>query len=331
MKPGVSRIRVAFTLIELLVVIAIIAILIGLLLPAVQQVREAAARAQCQNNLKQIGLASHNAAGAIGYFPCFYGWYPSLLPQTESGWGTQFFHLLPYLEQNNLYQSALTTGTNFDGGNPGGPYYSGEAGYGTASFVGAHVVKTFLCPSDPTCPPAGIVTNDVWGSNDGGQPLWAASSYAANGQVFGNFVPAIGSTSYTPRYTTFAQITDGLSNTVLFAERYTVCDGTQIANAGIVRSCLWDWNEPPGSTPGHAQWPVYDAFLDPSGNTAFPPPQIRPAVGYCDFQATNTGHTGGMQVGLCDGSVRTITSAVSQPTWQAANTIQGGEVLASDW
>jgi prepilin-type N-terminal cleavage/methylation domain-containing protein len=323
--------RKGFTLIELLVVIAIIAILIGLLLPAVQAAREAAARAQCQNNLKQIGLACHNLANTVGYFPCFYGWYPGWGPRVNNGWGTELFHVLPYIEQNNVYDSALTTATNFDGTNPGGPYYSSGAGYGTPNFVGARVIKTYICPSDPTIPPSGIVTNDVWGGNDAGQPSWAASSYAGNGMMFGNFTPLLGATIASPRYMTFAQISDGTSNTVLFGERYGVCDGTQIPNSGVVRACLWDWNEPPGAVPGHAQWPIYDAFLDPSGDTAFPLPQIRPLVGYCDFQANNTAHAGGMQAALCDGSVRTISSGMSQPTWHAANTPQGGEVLGSDW
>jgi prepilin-type N-terminal cleavage/methylation domain-containing protein len=317
----ISKSRCGFTLIELLVVIAIIAVLIGMLLPAVQQVREAASRARCLNNLKQIGLGSHNAASGIGYLPCFYGWYPVQGPSPGAGWGTQFFHLLPYIDQTPLYQSALISGTNWDGQNPGGAYYSAQAGYGTPNFVGAQVIKTYVCTSDPTCSNSVPVTNSVWGGNDGGQALWGPSSYAGNAQVFGVF---------TPYYYRLEQVTDGLSNTVFFSERYAVCDGTSYPSSGTVRACLWDWNEP-GAQAGHAQWPIYSDYVDPLGNTAFPLPQIRPQVGQCDWQAPNTGHSAGVSVALGDGSARTVSPGVSQATWQAAHTPQGGEVLGNDW
>ncbi|HVK12398.1 MAG TPA: DUF1559 domain-containing protein, partial [Gemmataceae bacterium] len=143
--------RSAFTLIELLVVIAIIAILIGLLLPAVQKVREAAARSQCQNNLHQIGLAAHNYASANGKLPPGYlGAYPDLW--TASGTGFQnagsLVYLLPYLEQDNVYRQFLT-------GLPAGylslnqihPTWSDPAYTDTIAASNTRI-KTYLCPSD---------------------------------------------------------------------------------------------------------------------------------------------------------------------------------------
>jgi prepilin-type N-terminal cleavage/methylation domain-containing protein/prepilin-type processing-associated H-X9-DG protein len=322
------RSRPAFTLVELLVVIAIIGILIGLLLPAVQQVREASHKAECINNLKQIGLGCHNAANTIGCLPAAYGWYPTFTPTDGSGWGSELFHLLPYIEQDGLYTSAAVTGPNFNGEDPGGVYYSAQARFGTDTFVGAEAIKLFLCPSDPTAPPSVAVTDPAHSVDNLAQLRWAPSSYAGNASVFGN------PTANQNNYFKLLQITDGLSNTVLFWERYAVCDGTAPGAVltlppGEVRACLWDWTEPPPGA-GNAQFPIYGDYVPPTAAN-FPLPQVKPQRGFCDWTASNTGHAGGTNVAMCDGSVRTVSPSVSLSTWQAANTPDAGDFLGSDW
>jgi len=164
-----SRLRRAFTLIELLVVIAIIAILIGLLLPAVQKVREAAARIQCGNNLKQFGVAIHNYASANQ------NKLPGLLSYNAGTSGTQWTsfwgNLLSYMEQDNVYQRAANTGAVWNSGN------------NTA------VIKPFICPSDPT-PNNGLCTTGANG--------WAGCSYAPDYLLFGpgQTTPRLGSECY---------------------------------------------------------------------------------------------------------------------------------------
>jgi prepilin-type N-terminal cleavage/methylation domain-containing protein/prepilin-type processing-associated H-X9-DG protein len=247
----------AFTLIELLVVIAIIAVLIGLLLPAVQKVREAAARSQCQNNLKQIGLAIHNYAAANdNMLPAAY----TLLPTADTDANAQFAgrrvglslqaNLLPYIEQDNLYRRLNPAVSEFDTVNipPNGPHAGQNTAYGTT-------VKTYLCPSNPT-PPALDYYNACWGPyGDGGGAvcfpggaaagvtnlnpppgqIWARSDYFPIAGIQNSLIDTLGlrakypgdtqmmGTLNDPQYPgggpfRIMAVTDGTSNTIFMAE-----------------------------------------------------------------------------------------------------------------
>src|SRR5690348_3709435 len=188
-SPSMTRSRSAFTLIELLVVIAIIAVLIGLLLPAVQKVREAAARTQDSNNLKQQCLALHSLNDALGKLPPVYNTYPNPAGGMgpPAGMGTLQYYLLPYLEQQNVYNQVMMTSDNCSG----------------------IALKVFMSPADPTMPADGMVT--MMGMPYGG------TSYTSNYQVFGNDA---GGSARLP-----ATFQDGTSNTIVFGQIYTNCGG----------------------------------------------------------------------------------------------------------
>jgi prepilin-type N-terminal cleavage/methylation domain-containing protein len=313
--------RHGFTLIELLVVIAIIAVLIGLLLPAVQKVREAASRIKCSNNLKQLGLAAHNYHDSRGHLPPVIGYYPP----SGGAFGTCFFHLLPFIEQDNLYRRAL-----------GSVAFPPPVGPTVVHFPGndnvySQPVKTFLCPSDPSAGPDGVVTIN-------GSPF-GASCYAPNAMVISE--RAIGPQG---KARIDADVPDGTSNTILHAEKYARCTKTTMAPQFQDGGTAWaycgaapfPWQPPPmtpprpGFTPGFAIR-AFAAAGAPDAIGEGSMFQVKPSPTNCDPTRAATAHAGGMLVGLVDGSVRSLAPTMSGKTWWAAVTPAGGEVLGPDW
>ena len=300
--------RTGFTLIELLVVIAIIAILIALLVPAVQKVREAAARTQCQNNLRQIGIGLHNHHDSRKFFP------PGAVTVANTKLGVPtsgLLHgwaiwILPYVEQDNLYKQYRR---DLDWRDP----------------VNAPVVRTplsvFQCPSAPN--PGRLHT-----FNQGGFTgiVASASDYAPNNGVDGGLATA-GLIQTVPSYhgvmrvnltATMADIIDGTSNTMLVAE---------IAG----RPDRWNAGKPTGTKISGAGWADRDAEYITHGFNAAGTSDTPP--GPCAINCTNANeiyafHPGGANIVFGDASVRFVSASASIRTVAAMITRMGGEVIA---
>ena len=252
---------------------------------------------QCSNNLKQLGIAVHNFAGT----------YNSQLPPLTASTGSSvqpkfqgsiLVVLLPFIEQQNLYNICITNpGNTWDG-----------TGVPTGGFPRTQQIKTYICPSDFT-------VSSGWSSAQVGS--WMASSYAANFRLFGTV--RAGGNADAPQYN-IGNIPDGTSNTIAFAEGYAACNGNSTGNLWTYPGIDWGW-----------QWTPVIADTRVDGNAWQYPPQPQPTVANCNKVYPQAIHTGVTVVALADGSVRTVPNGISTTTWGLAILPDDGQVLGSDW
>jgi prepilin-type N-terminal cleavage/methylation domain-containing protein len=301
------RTRPGFTLIELLVVIAIIAILIALLVPAVQKVREAAARSQCQNNLKQIGLGLHNYHDTHKKFPV--GW-------VSCCWGTWQTALLPFIEQDNMWKLYQNFGgsdsvtTNFPAPSTSGPPFQRYGSAPNNTNVTQKRIATLTCPSDTPNAPSGNITSHNYMANAGNTTK--AQGVGPDGVTLFRGAPFAASPSApgAPKQFRMADIFDGTSNTILVAE------GLQ-GKGNDLRGFTW-W----GSASVMTTWLLPNAqgiagqdIVEQNCQNALDP--FMPcAVGAPQYNAARSRHSGGVQIVLGDGSARFVANNITLATWR---------------
>jgi prepilin-type N-terminal cleavage/methylation domain-containing protein len=355
----ITRLPRGFTLIELLVVIAIIAVLIGLLLPAVQRVREAAARTENANNLKQIALATHNYHDQHKKMPPYlnyvydYSQYYGPLPDGAVS-GSSLFVLLPFVEQENVYKSTygpLVQSTN---------YKYTQNGVTTTS----NTSKTLSASGHQASKAKGkikVYTNKL---DPMVEQVESPASYHPNTSLFGyrytygaNLISEYGGVG-------LQKMTDGTSNTIMWVEGYSRCksstytDYSQYYGPGSYSKTDYDytrvWNYDPLATtyeytykyqaPGQGTPYVYEysytGYIYPyysyygsydSKTRQYYPFEVRPSNNQCYYAGAQASTSGGAMVALADGSVRLVSAGISITTWRAAGTPTSGDLLGNDW
>jgi len=326
--------RKGFTLIELLVVIAIIAILIGLLLPAVQKVREAAARTQCRNNLKQLSLGMHNYHDAYGKLPPGVGPYGCC-------WGTWQMYILPYIEQGNMFQKYVNLGGN---DNTGPRYSSGT----NPVNITRNRLKIFTCPTDVANAPLSSMTNHNYAVNYGntsffqatlqGVPFHGAPFHcypkewvnppAAMVSLYGQNHPdhdrwaRFGPLAGEPQVA-LTHIYDGTAHTLMAAE---VIQGKQNDLRGFTwwggASGFTTWNVPNSNGPDVLMGGICNVAATHNIPCTTISSNIRPRM----MMARSLHTGGGVQVAYCDGHVNWVSNNININVWRAISTTRGGEV-----
>jgi hypothetical protein len=302
--------RPGLTLIELLIGVGIVALLLGLILPAVQRVRASAARVECINNLRQLGAASLQCNAARGRLPLAGGPFGMAAPDGVPLDGSAHFFLLAYADQAEaqraITREALQTRQAWWIGC--WPYIEPRVSSTTASVadVGtypmSHPPLSYLDPADPAAARGGVV--EVPGGAVG------VTNYAANAQAFGHL-------EYGSRPARIPEsFRDGVSNTILFAER-----------AGLCRGAYPGWlNVRPDRT-----GPVFALLNESTGRPRISPPQVRPSAADCDPDTVQGPHPGCVLVLLADASVRPVGAGVSEATWRAAVLPADGGRPGPDW